>query len=564
MPIRVRANDFSPVGYDRRVGLPALPGHWLIVLEAAAAILVLLLARRASLRGPGRRFLGRLRSLAGSPRRTMLLAFLLGAGATGASFLIFGSPISKVTDEYGHLLVADTWLHGRVANAGHPMWRHFDIYALQFPTYASKYPPGQGALLALGGLLGSVAIGPCLGAGLLAAAMAWAFSRWLRPRWALAGTILVLLRLSIGSYWHQSYWGGTVGAIGGALLFGALAPDRRIRPAWAAAGLALLAASRPFEGLLVALPCAFLLLAHFRRLLPGEAGRAARELALMLAILLPAGAFLLYSNWRITGDALLFPQAGYATAYGGVPDLVFQPSFGDFQGQQIRAPIGPSRLAATLTPLPAQGWIATAAANVPARLASSLFFYLGFLGSLALLLGLATRGKGRGLALAVFAVSTLGQGLPTFYFPHHAAPLAFFFYYFCLQGLRRAALSRWPAGPNRSSRPGSRLILLLLAAELGATILRFPTLRPEPGDPSYQRAAMEKRLQELPGNHLVIVQPRSATDWVWNGAEIDAQKIVWSRTDGPADGALRDYYRDRTHWRARLDVEPPQLERMTP
>jgi hypothetical protein len=539
------------------VEIPVLPGHWQIVLEAAAAVVVLLAAGWRRLRRPSSLFGRRLRRLASSPGKALWLFFALGAGATAASFLLLGPPIPKVTDEFGHLLVADTWLAGRLANPGHPLWRHFDIYALQFPQYASKYPPGQGALLALGGLLGSKAFGLCLGAGLFAAATAWAFFRWLRPPWALLGGILVLLRLSIGSYWHQTYWGGTVAAIGGALLFGALAPGKRTRPGLAAAGLALLAASRPFEGLVVAIPCAFVLLRRWTAARPF----AWREPAVMAAILLPFAAFQLYSNWRITGDALLFPQAGYVTAYSGEPDLVFQRRFGEFTGQQQRAPIGAGALAATLAPGPPKPWIGEFLAAAPARLVRSLFFYLGLAGSLALLLGLAGRSPRRRLPLAALVLGALAQGLPTFYFPHHASPLTFVFWLFCLEGVRRAALARWPAGPAKGTRPGWRLALLLLLAELFATTIRFPGLRPPAGDGSRQRAAMEKQVEAVPGRHLMIVEPRPVTDWVWNGAEIDAQRIVWARTDGPAaDSRLRRYYQDRRAWRVRLDTEPPVLE----
>lgn len=536
------------------------------MLEAVAALAVLLLAGAPFLRRPSRILERRLRSFSAKPGRLILpLVFLAAAGITGITFLIWGPPIPKVTDEYGHLLVADTWLHGRLANPGHPLWRHFDIYALQFPTYASKYPPGQGALLALGGLLGSKALGPCLGAGFLAAAMAWAFFRWLRPRWALVATLLVLLRLAIGSYWHQSFWGGTVGAVGGALLCGAIAPGRRPRPGWAAVGLVLLAASRPFEGLVIALPCAFLLLIHFRGLLPRQAGRVVREVLLMAAVLLPFALFQLYSNWRITGDALLFPQAGYVTAYSSEPDLVFQRSLGRLAGEQSRTPLRASSLAETLPPDPPRPWLETFTTAVPTRLWRSLFFYLGIAGSLAFLLGAAAPGaasrRKRNLALVIFAVSTVGQGLPTFYFPHHAAPLAFVFYYLAVAGLRRAALSRWPAVPAKGRRPGYRLAFLLLAAELLAATLRLPSLRPGPGDSSRQRAALVAELEALPGEHLVIVTPRSETDWVYNGAEIDTQKIVWARTDGPAaDARLIAYYAGRRVWRAHLDVEPPVLE----
>ena len=65
------------------------------------------------------------------------------------------------------------------------------------------------------------------------------------------------------AYWSQSYWGGTVAALGGALVFGALPrimKKQRLRDAlWLALGLAILANSRPFEGLVVSIPVAVVL-----------------------------------------------------------------------------------------------------------------------------------------------------------------------------------------------------------------------------------------------------------------------------------------------------------------
>lgn len=539
----------------------ALPGQWLIALETIVAVLVVLrVGWRPHMPG-GRRSSRLLREVAARPKRVIVAVFVLGAGITGLSFLILGPPIPKVTDEFGHLLVADTWLEGRLANPAHPMWRHFDVYALQFPQYASKYPPGQGALLALGGLLGHKAIGPCLGAGFLAAAFTWAFFRWLRPSWALLGGLLVLLRLAIGSYWHQSYWGGTVSAVGGALLVGALAPGRPKNPVVAGLGLVFLAGSRPFEGLVLALPCLWLLVSED---LKRGYGTALRHLGVLAAILLPAAAGILYTNGSITGDALLFPQVGYVRAYGSDPDFGFQSRTGTWQGEQARAPTSVAE-SADSPPEPPKPWLAKALLAAPARLARSLYFYLGVLGSLAFLLGIASRQKRQGWLLGTFAWITLAQGLPAAYFPHYASPGAILCWIFALAGFRRVALWRRPSLAQPRKRPGSRLLLLVLMAELVATSLRFPTLRPGPEDPSRQRQAMIERLEKVAGRHLVIVEPRNMTDWVWNGAEIDAAKIVWARTAGAeADQKLRDYYQDRQIWRARIDTEPPVLEPWEP
>ena len=63
-------------------------------------------------------------------------------------------PEPHVHDEFGHLLVADTLIAGRLANPPHPLWRHLEtIYVLQQPTYSSIYPIGQGIILAAGKVL---------------------------------------------------------------------------------------------------------------------------------------------------------------------------------------------------------------------------------------------------------------------------------------------------------------------------------------------------------------------------------------------------------------------------
>ena len=93
-------------------------------------------------------------------------------------------------------------------------------------------------------------------------------------------------------------------------------------------GAALLANSRPMEGLLFCLPVAAVLVV---RLVSVSRGRVGGRLKFRTA-LLPAvvvlgvtAAFMGYYNWRVTGNALLLPQARYRRDYWDPPLFVWQP-----------------------------------------------------------------------------------------------------------------------------------------------------------------------------------------------------------------------------------------------
>jgi hypothetical protein len=273
----------------------------------------------------GEAWLGPLERLAArfAARKTAVLVAgpLLVVALRLALFSVLPLPTPVAHDEFSYLLAGDTFAHGRLTNPPHPMWVFFDTFhVLQHPTYASIFPPGQGAALALGQILGHPWIGVLLSMALMTMAITWMFQGWLPAKWALLGLALVLLRIDLFSYWMESYWGGAVAALGGALVVGALPriiKRQRSRDAvLMGVGAGLLANSRPYEGFIFCLPVGIAILVW----LLSERSPALRvtgpRVVLPLACVLGSTlAFIVYYNWRVTGNPFLFPHALYDAQY---------------------------------------------------------------------------------------------------------------------------------------------------------------------------------------------------------------------------------------------------------
>src|SRR5437868_9530093 len=168
-----------------------------------------------------------------------------------------GVPIPKVDDEFSYLLAADTFAHGRLTNPTHPLWMHFETFhTIQQPTYASKYPPGQGLVLALGQVLGHPIIGVWLSTAFACAAICWMLMGWFPTRWAIVGALLAVVHPEILA-WSQRCWGGSLTLAGVALALGGfrrvLDRNNREGPRFGdatlmALGMAILIICRPYEG----------------------------------------------------------------------------------------------------------------------------------------------------------------------------------------------------------------------------------------------------------------------------------------------------------------------------
>jgi len=80
----------------------------------------------------------------------------------------------------------------------------------------------------------------------------------------------------------------------------------------------------------------------------------------------------------------------------------------------------------------------------------------------------------------------------------------------------------------------------------------------------FNRRSVVQALEKQPGRHLVLLRYTPGhnphEEWVFNGADIDAGKIVWAREMSPEqDRPFLDYFRNRRVWLLEPDQSPPKL-----
>ena len=497
--------------------------------------------------------------------RPLLAATLVGALALASSAaisLFLRTPQPRAHDEFSYLLAADTFAHGRLANPTHPMWAHFEsFHVLQRPTYASKYPPAQGLVMAVGQVLtGHPIAGVWLSAGLGCAALTWMLAGWMPGRWALLGGLLALLH-PVTLEWSQRYWGGLVAVLGGALLLGGFGRlVRRPRACHAVvvgAGLVILANSRPYEGLVLALPLVATLGIWLAWQGP-PARETARRIALPLgAVLLVGGAWMLYYNVRVTGQPLTMPHRFYERTYAIVPIFALQdgrsaPSYRHEPMRRYYEDLVARREGGSVSEL---GTLILSRAE---EHAATFFRSLFVVAAIALSLPFE-RNPWHRLALLALVVFTVGIGLSSWTFPHYAAPAASLALLITLQAIRR--VGAWRIGGTRPGRPLAQAFAVLALAILAVEAYRhYRHPVPEIGW-QYDRARIAADLSGTGAKHLVIVRYSAEHDvhaeWVYNDADIDASRVVWAREmDAQATARLVAYFQGRWVWL----LEPDRLE----
>jgi hypothetical protein len=528
------------------------------------------------------------RGLANLARHPHSAVLVVGASALAlrtAALPILPVPYPGVHDEFSYQLMADTFAHGRLTNPTHPLWIHFEnVSVIHQPTYCSVYYPAQGIFMALGQLVtGDSFWGVWLSIGLMCAAICWMLQAWVAPFWALIGGLLAAVRIATFSYWANSYFGGAVAAIGGALVLGAL-PRIRRQPSVTNAllmglGFAILANSRPFETAFFGVPV-ILVLAYW--IFRNDENRRTILLrtALPLALVLTVTAgFLLYYFWRTTGNPFLPAYIVNLRRYTVEPSFPWLPlrPIPQYHHEILR------RYFLGYNMSMFQLARAHPVFSIIIKVLMLWFFFLGPLLTLPVLglgfvlpygMSLKDLSKRTRLLLIVCAATLLAVLLPVYANPHYAAPITAAIYALLMIAFQRIRHWRFRGKPSgialiRAALGGAVALVLLRVALPVFHLSLVNSNKPETWcSPWYQllpREAVERQLQADAGDHLVLVhyspEHDPTEDWAWvnNAADIDRSKIVWAHDMGPQNDELLRYFTNRHIWLLEPDQNPIHL-----
>ncbi len=496
---------------------------------------------------------------------------------------LFPVPLPFVPDDFSFLLAGDTFAHGRLTNPTPAMWTHFEsIHITMKPTYQSMYFPGQGLLLAASKVIfGHPWVGLLIVSALMCAALCWCLQAWLPPGWALLGGFIAVLRLGVFSYWTNTYHAaGSLAALGGALILGALPrlmKTARMRYAvLLGIGIAILALTRPYEGILMCLPVGFVLARWMwkGKNRPSTAAMA-RLAAAPLLFGMAAVAWMGYYDYRAFGSPLTPPYAVDRATYGIAPYYVWQNARPEpaYRYAEMRELYHKGELDFFKEIHSLSGFLPQSLVKV----GFMLLFYSGFalLPPLIMVRRVFLDRRIRFLVVSVLVLAA-GMTIEIFLLPHYVAPFTAAFYAIGLQMMRHLRL--WKPEGRSAGLALVRFTVIVCVALAGLRVFAEPLhIAQSEWPPSgwnftwfgpqhfgTERAQIEGWLDRQPGKQLVIVRywgnHYPFDEWVYNHADIDHSKVVWARDAGAADNLeLIHYYQDRKVWLVEPDAIPARI-----
>jgi hypothetical protein len=517
-------------------------------------------------------------------RRPRAATLGIVAGVISARLLLLPLlpiPDPSVHDEFSYLLAAKTFAAGRLTNSPDPFWRHFEsVHILQQPTYMSMYAPGQGLVLALGlWATGKAWIGVLLSAGSLAGALFWALSGWFPRRWALAAAAVAAIRWLLVSYWMNSYWGGAVPALAGALIFGSLprlVQKARIKDALLLGiGLIVLANTRPYEGLVTSAIATILLLVWSIR--TGTVRRLSRPAVIVpvAGVLAVAAVGMMFYNARVTGSAFTLPYVEDRREYAIAPLFVWErirsePAYTTNSLRNVYAAEADLyRAARTNLGFP----------ELFRKLKNFWIFFLGPLLSIPFIAFFlarktkeSTEDKRKRKYIGAILLAMLAAAVQVVWFyPHYFAPAFAPFVAMLLLGFRVLRRLHWRGRPvgvflSRAIPIGCVLMASIPASahKLGWRLSFWPLQWALGSPPEIHGSNVESSVLAEGKKALVFVEYGPNHDpgyeWVYNDPDINHSQIIWARELGPkSDVALISHFPDRSIWILKPDEHPPLL-----
>jgi hypothetical protein len=494
-----------------------------------------------------------------------------------ACLSFFPSPQPQIHDEFSYLLAADTFVKGRLANPTHLYWQSFESFHInQIPSYASMYPPAQGLVLAAGIVLGGNAwLGVLVSTAVMCGVLGWMLHGWLPFRWAAIGGMIGVVRIALFSYWGNSYWGGSVAAIGGLFVLGSL--PRLVKKNSSinhfltlSFGILILANSRPYEGLVL---CVAIALAAFVTYVSSRLSLAERLTPkwLVVVLIMTIGfAAMAFYNWRVTGNPFLLPYKVNQQQYAMVPPFLWRaPSTNTQYRHEIMKKFYAEYLpAAVRARTSITGFLDLASE----KLTITWLFFIGPVLSVPLIAlpkAIFDRRMRFLVLVAIFAVP--GIFAETWFHAHYGAPFTGIIYVLILQSLRHICFSRSLSRQSRHALFLTVPIVIILMTVVA--VITFPpsvqgrafgTWCCNPNGES-ERSRLISQLTAMGGRHLVLVEYTSDhsphDEWVYNPADIDGSPIVFARhIDSGSDSNLIKYFEDRRVWRLVVDDRPLRLE----
>src|SRR5579863_1580474 len=523
------------------------------------------------------------RRLAVNPRWSMALLAAMPVALRLALLPHHAIPSPTVSDEFSHLLVADTLLHFRLANPAHSLRQFFEtFFVLQEPTYSSIYAVGQGMALALGRVLfGHPWAGVALSVAAICSLCYWMLRAWTTPGWALVGGLVAVCEFGPLNQWMNTYWGGAVSAAAGCLVFGSLPRLREsARPRYAALlglGLAVQLLTRPFESVFLVLSVILFFLPALRQ--RDEIRKLSTVMPVAVLAVIPAVAITLVQNKQVTGSWTTLPYVLGQYQYAVPSALTFQakpvPHRALTPEQELDYKMQRSFLAS------GKDTIESYFARIEYRVRFYRFFFYVPL-YLVLPFFAMSLGEWRfgwvALTLSVFALGV--NFFPAFQF-HYIAAVTCLFVLVSVTGLER--LSRLSIRGEPAGREAALAIVLLCTAHFlfwyglhvldtrpfSAELRQYETWDAINHDDPGGRIAINNQIAQIPGKQLVFVrywpQHIFQQEWVYNEADIDRARVVWARDLGALENEkLRSYYPDRDVWLLEPDARPPRLSRYQP